>query len=1135
MGRSPRAAKSGWRPFLWVLLLELGVFSASGCGRALAQESAGVSFRGDADCSFRLNAADVVATVRALGGSIVCGNGDCDRDGTLTPADADCAARCLFGECPIPSHAPRVTEVALDGVSLAQPFAALRIVGVNFASEQRLLRATIGGVEAEVVDVLPQEQSGAGVLSRGAQGEEELIALIPPIASGSANLVVSSGDLAGFEFPITVDPVSGVGDPDTFQGSLDLLDQAVVQFAGLDLETVYEDAAGVRADLERFHNNLASARAGLADEPNFTGEVEERLDQAVEASGVPERLRGILADISSTGARGYVARGPTIALGGIAKNLGDTIAIARSVVVAGGSGIAGGIAGLLGVTAAVLAETGAVNAVIEGLNFFDANGRSRLYPTESGRLQIQGRRLAPASQLALVVRTPLGEVSLLPEATDPILQYYFLSEEFRFCGQVEFFLQNRLTRLQSARIRDTFQPELLGMSPNRANPGEGVMLTDRGWRPCPGSFARIEGRDLTALFPESRADIPFCPTCGGSDFTVPYFLPGTYRVTLGSGYVLSLEQLLLTIRNAITGLQIRCGIVSLKIPPGDPSTTECRAVPIPEGLQLPEGSRLSWTSSDRGTATVVPLSEGRSVVTAKAPGETLISAVLLDGDTVLASTPSPVKIDVKDNDPPFDVNLTTELDGLVVGPGADIPVTVTADDNFAISRIVLHAMGDAVLNPEQEDPCGLGLLMSCEVAFTVHLREAGFFDDTVTLVARAFDTSGNSTESNRLTFTIGDARCPVVTIESPVNGSFVEAGATVRVDAQAADTRGADTGVVRWRYSASGPALVRPVFQELPLPMPQREPSLSFTFEVKPEGELAGITDRVITITVEAIDADGNSCPQSITVSVPAPFVQIPLSRIRAVVQRSGVGAEEIADASGGVSIGHLEGANSFTGQIQVEAPGTVNFQIAASAAEEPVFIEVSGNGTFAVLPGAGFPRPGSLGISLLSLGGLMCEGKVQDVSPELDDNESYELSISARCRVSNTHLGSILSAEGFAGQSLDEVCGLDVIVDATPSIRVYFSSCYRLPTLARRLAVTTGRRGQTLGVFVLGLAIGDATSADFGPGIAATVMPLGERDRALFNLAIAPDAPLGPRPVTIFTPRGAASGNLVFTVVEGS
>src|SRR3972149_6649190 len=114
---------------VWLLGAALALYRL--CSPTEAAADAAGFVRGDADCSRTRPAADVTATLRALGGTSACGNDDCDRDGSTMAADVSCAARCLFGECPIPPAAPLVTSVTpVTAVSIVA-FSAVRVTGGN--------------------------------------------------------------------------------------------------------------------------------------------------------------------------------------------------------------------------------------------------------------------------------------------------------------------------------------------------------------------------------------------------------------------------------------------------------------------------------------------------------------------------------------------------------------------------------------------------------------------------------------------------------------------------------------------------------------------------------------------------------------------------------------------------------------------------------------------------------------------------------------------------------------------------------------------------------------------------------------------------------------------------------------------
>jgi hypothetical protein len=333
----------------------------------------------------------------------------------------------------------------------------------------------------------------------------------------------------------------------------------------------------------------------------------------------------------------------------------------------------------------------------------------------------------------------------------------------------------------------------------------------------------------------------------------------------------SREMLPLKIELAITGVKISCERSMLAILPNNPYRTDCQAVVEPAGAAEPPGTVFVWSSSDAGTATVVTDEASRtSVVIAQAPGTTNITATLQAPDNI-RFTSNAVEVRAIDGSPPVIREVTSTATSPVPAGGA-IPVHVRVTDNHLVSRVILRASGDAAVQAEQEIPCVL-LDSSCEVDFTVNLKEMGFTSTSVTLTAEAVDGGGNHSSGSRtLSFAIGgDTACPAVTITSPADRATVSPGATGRVNAQAADSGVGASGVTKFIYSATGPALVRPIVdQELPvLPMPLPLANLGFNFEVKSEQDLASVTDRNILVRVQAVDAAGNKCEaQQITLTV---------------------------------------------------------------------------------------------------------------------------------------------------------------------------------------------------------------------------------------------------------------------------
>jgi hypothetical protein len=242
--------------------------------------------RGDANCSVLRSAADVVAQLVALGGDTICDNDDCDLDGDVDADDVDCAARCLFGSCPVPPHAPRIVEVAAESAAAIAAFSVVRIDAENLGEEQDFQTARVGGMAATVLDYAPP-----GTLR----------VLVPAIDPGPAELVVSRGGLDSVPFAVVVAAPAPIGPFDDIEPLFALADALLADAAALDLDSIYGDsAATIRNEIEHTRSDLAGARQALLDDPGFTPEVRTAIAAAVDASGIPERLRAIL-DVAAVG------------------------------------------------------------------------------------------------------------------------------------------------------------------------------------------------------------------------------------------------------------------------------------------------------------------------------------------------------------------------------------------------------------------------------------------------------------------------------------------------------------------------------------------------------------------------------------------------------------------------------------------------------------------------------------------------------------------------------------------------------------------------------------------------------------------------------------------------------------------
>lgn len=810
--------------------------------------------RGDADCSSRISVVDLIATVAGFGSASECANEDCDRDGVLTDHDLICVAGCLFGECPLAPGAPEVSQVLPDSTGAIAPFSAVRILG-DFGQEGPVVRVTIGGVEAEIVD---ETDDG------------ELVVIVPDLPPGPADLVVYNGEIAGRRAPVTVAQAVPIGEPDTFESTLDLIEDALDRFAALPLEEEYseDDATLLRDEIASALAELASLRDDLDADPSFDAEARARLDAAFDSSGVPELLRASIAEIDAIATTGSGA-GPATRAVRAAANLGRTIKIVRGVAVVGGASLSGPalIALVLGITGGVLVTAAqSATPLLVGLRFLDANFDSRAFPTQGGYAQFKVRRTV-SDQVALVIRMRGYDAAVVAEGSSGgDFQIQLPREGGSFCGKVEFFAFDMISRLRSQTIRTNVQPQLTGVSPTTVKPGSGISFT--------GHALRCSGSSTFAIFAGPTPDqADFCTNCVSHDVLTPNVEPGNYTTSVAVDGLRSREQLPLTIETAITGVEVTCSSATIGIPPGSlssewPISGTCTATPLPRDIVLPPGTTYVWRSSDSATATVTAVegNRGSATVEGSIPGTTNIAADVVAGSRVLASS-NAFALTVVDE--VFPSAMLTTSSPLTVAPGGQILLRVTAIDNFIVSSINLRAIGEAAVEFDQGFPC-FQLEATCSADFTVNVKQDGFTQRQIVVVAEVSDGSGNHSNSFPLTFTVGDddTRCPQVTISNPIDRSTVSAGATVAVHAIAVDNGANDTGVKRFVYSATGDALVAPVAQELPLPQPLPQSSLDFSFQVKDAAALAGVTNRTVAILVRAVDAADNACEQSISVAV---------------------------------------------------------------------------------------------------------------------------------------------------------------------------------------------------------------------------------------------------------------------------
>ncbi len=837
-----------------------------------APVAAQVYQRGDATCGDGLTAADLVATARGVGGESACDNDDCDRDGVPTAADLDCAAGCLFRACPVPEHAPRVSAVTADSAPEVVPGSVVRVAVRELGPIDTNKRVTVGGLEAEVIE----------------QTETELLVALPAdLPTGPADLVVIDGDLAGEPIAVEIAPPVPLGVPDTLDGMLGLIDTALDRLLALDVEAAFGDNAPIiRNATARHRTELAEQRAALAADPQLDEAARIALDAAVDASGAPEELRALIAELEALA----VAAGD----GGVAttvnpaylawQNGGRTIKIAGSVVRAAGTAAAAAgttistpILVAIGATIAITAGAGVVGSnpltpLITGIDYLDAAGRPRSHPTAGGIAMVRGHNFdTVTTELRLRVG---GGTFIGANATavgDAIS--YRLPNRPGFCGKVTFELA-RPGGFVSNQVPQRVQPELLAV-PNNAEVGAQFEAETRG--------ASCEGPTFPAVFfdgvaPASSKYSFINAREGRRSYTaVPFVLPGNYKLSLLYEGLRSdpADDRPMEVRNSVTGLKLTCPDTIVLPAAGAPtSISTCDVVTLPFYGAIPMPSIYSWKSSSENVARVVGTTgESKTPLTARNIGTTNIT-VTLEANAgpfrTLASSNTELVTVVDNTDPTISLSSTATSP---VQPGATIPVTITAADNSRLLTVSLTATGDAVASGGSQEILDCVGKKTCTAMVTVGLKSSDFSQPTVTITATARDIGANSAGSNTLTFTIArDTSCPTVVIQQPAAGGTVNAGETVTVVAVASDAQPDDTGVKSFVYSASGAALTAPVSETtLPLPMPQAAPTLRFNFTVKQPDELTEDDDLNIAISVAALDAamPPNNCgPQVISVSV---------------------------------------------------------------------------------------------------------------------------------------------------------------------------------------------------------------------------------------------------------------------------
>ncbi|MDX2168301.1 MAG: hypothetical protein SF182_14600 [Deltaproteobacteria bacterium] len=802
--------------------------------------------RGDATCNANVTAADLVATLRGLGGAAGCGNDDCDRDGAVTSADVVCATGCLFGLCPVPPHAPQVVSVAADSAPAVSPASVVRIAAQNLGASEAVARVTVGGLEAEVIEL----------------GDGEIVVALPAtLPPGPAEVVVFNDDVASAPFTLEVAPAAPVGAPDTFDGMLALVDALVARLLDLELESVYADATPmVRQEMQRYRATLATQRSDFAGDLSVSAAERLALDAAVDASGAPEQLRATIAAIDADLGAGAGSIAQTLAVRAV-QNGARTIKVVRNVAAAAGTVLSGPAIAAIATAAAVfggavLAASDPATPLIFDVAYQNAAGLPRNYPVGGGFVFITGARFDSLTTSLELQAKGSFDAGTATVNGDTII--FKVPDGVGFCGKVTLQLV-RTGGFRSNPVTTRVQPELLQIEPT-GKAGETLEGSVRGLNGCAGITTFESSSYTKSTRVEADGDrIAY--------IKVPNVLPDPYRASVTVEGLRSerIEDKFVDVTNPFTGITLVCATpIDIPDTPSAPFSAAltfvplCRATLLPEGSDKLDGTSFVWSSSSRNRATIKEeTAEPESPLTARSIGSTQISVNLQGPKGALASG-GPVTVEVTDNAKPRVAISSSTMSP--VQSGGTIAVRLTATDNYRLGDVTLKATGDAVASGGEQTVIDCVGKKTCSADLTVTLKQSDFTQNTVTIQATAIDAGLKSASSEVLSFTVAtDDQCPIVTFEQPVGN--VNAGSQVLVVAHGSDNQPNDKGVTEFIYEATGPALVAPVSGRLPLPGPQPTSTLRFPISVKPSDELRDVDDLTIRISVTALDGGMHQTP----------------------------------------------------------------------------------------------------------------------------------------------------------------------------------------------------------------------------------------------------------------------------------
>jgi hypothetical protein len=569
--------------------------------RSPVEGSFDVFARGDADCSIIMNSSDVVATVRALGGMSACANDDCDRDGDVDAADAGCAARCLFGACPVPSHAPRILSVEPVTASEIRAFSVIWLTADNLVEDDVPRSIRVGARRGAVVD---------GVEDGG------ILVVVPNVPAGATSIVLADGEIEGAPFAIEIAAAQSFSENGGLADLVDAISGLVETVLALDVGAAYgESAEVVRRELEALRLDLPEALDAVTGEPGYGGEAGAQLNLWIDASGIAATLRRITGELDAAvifepgdpslqrmlrgagrmvmaAGRATVLAGEEIATDGGGAGGGGAARLDLGVAALGARTIAGGVIAAAGAVTTWTIDTPVVRSISPN-------------PIEPGtRLTLRGAGFGDTPRPNLILETEHGQRIEIPF---PVVEEenemaFLIPKSTGVCGRMNVYLQRpQLGGLIRSRshgfelaIRPTIEEIIDGpVAPPRQ---QRVQMLATGIGYCPILFA-FDCAKFRQREGERRA---FCMrrTQSGTDRTqyeVPYVVPGAYEVTLVRDGIESERAEPLTIESSLAP-EIRCNSVKIEVGELDACVADLDRARTGDQQRLPTGAvDVEWS------------------------------------------------------------------------------------------------------------------------------------------------------------------------------------------------------------------------------------------------------------------------------------------------------------------------------------------------------------------------------------------------------------------------------------------------------------------------------------------------------------------------------------------------------------